>query len=413
MFLVRQATLAISTGLFAGCGASSEGDRARTVRTDSAGIAISSTSQGAISRSPSLGGRIEIEIGRSSEADSSDVMQGVRGVVLQESGQIVVLEAASSSLRFFDSAGRLTNRTGRRGGGPGEFPTGVYGLFRCAGDSLVVKEQRRLSIFDRDGRFVRHKEVSSSAPGRSAEVIGISADCRTMLISESAGPAAQTGELLVATSHIRHVAEDGVFSGVLFDVAGPTGAIVQYLGRTFPSRVPWSPTGVVHSNGELVVEGRTDTPEVRLRSFSGDLRQVLRWESIPESVGAADRTLFAERRDAYLKLYPESRSQIPDLAALPIPKRKPYFSRAFVASDSTVWVRAYSNSDAGFPGIFDASSDSTLVSWTIFSSDGVLLRRVSLPAGFTIYWARGERAVGVRYGKDDEESVVAFTIHSM
>ena len=60
-------------------------------------------------------------------------------------GQIVVANAGSSQLLWYDEHGEFLAAIGRKGDGPGEF-TNMYGLYRCAGDTLVVNEFRRVSF---------------------------------------------------------------------------------------------------------------------------------------------------------------------------------------------------------------------------------------------------------------------------
>jgi hypothetical protein len=67
---------------------------------------------------------------------------------------IVVLDAWAPRILFFDKAGALIGRAGRRGSGPGELPArGVQGAFACA-DSLYVQHGQSISVFQR-ARFIR------------------------------------------------------------------------------------------------------------------------------------------------------------------------------------------------------------------------------------------------------------------
>jgi len=111
-----------------GCGAdpSSEGDRAPLPSSegwarDSAGILIVETASDVatgpvrweFSSAPTL------ELG--SEEIPSEVFFGVRGLRALPDGGVLVVDAGSREIRFFDASGNLTKRTGQRGRGPGEF----------------------------------------------------------------------------------------------------------------------------------------------------------------------------------------------------------------------------------------------------------------------------------------------------
>src|SRR5688572_22901530 len=56
------------------------------------------------------------------ENDTAPHFFNIRGVHRLSDAGIVVLDAASLSLQFFDSLGTAVGRAGRKGSGPGEFP---------------------------------------------------------------------------------------------------------------------------------------------------------------------------------------------------------------------------------------------------------------------------------------------------
>jgi hypothetical protein len=94
-----------------------------------------------------------LDIGRESPPDSA--LGKVRAALRMRDGRIVVANAATSQLRFYDSTGRFLNSVGRAGNGPGEFEE-LWRLRRIADDSLMAMELGGLtSIFAADGRYVR------------------------------------------------------------------------------------------------------------------------------------------------------------------------------------------------------------------------------------------------------------------
>lgn len=113
-----------------------------------------------------------------SEEPLTDIGGGEDGLFVVTSAArtrdgIVVANAGTSELRWYDDAGRMTRTAGRRGGGPGEFRhiawVGVLG-----GDSVAAWDpmQSRLTIFEADGRFGRSvaapevRSVLSTVAGR-------------------------------------------------------------------------------------------------------------------------------------------------------------------------------------------------------------------------------------------------------
>lgn len=81
---------------------------------------------------------------------------GVRGIVVQQTGGLVAANSGNDELCVFDERGKLTYRRGRTGEGPGEYQA-IFGLLPMAGDSLLVFDAglRRLSILDSTAQFVR------------------------------------------------------------------------------------------------------------------------------------------------------------------------------------------------------------------------------------------------------------------
>jgi hypothetical protein len=70
--------------------------------------------------------------------------------------RIVVFDRGKQAILFYDTAGVFLAQVGRRGNGPGEFQRGGGG-WPYRGDSIAVYdlEQQRLSILNREGKFVR------------------------------------------------------------------------------------------------------------------------------------------------------------------------------------------------------------------------------------------------------------------
>jgi hypothetical protein len=87
---------------------------------------------------------------------SGRALHGVVGAHRFPDGSLVVANAGSYELRFFDARGRHRHSTGGPGDGPGEFRQLVL-LRSFAGDSLLTFDARhmRASVFGPDGGFTR------------------------------------------------------------------------------------------------------------------------------------------------------------------------------------------------------------------------------------------------------------------
>lgn len=105
-----------------------------------------------------------LTIGDSEAAGGGTPFGVVSGATRRPDSSLVVSDGTAPALRFFDAQGRSTKTVGRSGSGPGEFRV-ISWLGRCGGDSLVTYDlfQRRFSIFDSAGRFVRQFAASGDA----------------------------------------------------------------------------------------------------------------------------------------------------------------------------------------------------------------------------------------------------------
>ena len=124
---------------------------------DSAGIQIveNTAPQWPEGRGWRLAAQPLVEIGVL-EGDPNYQLFRVAGAQRLSDGRIVVANSGTSELRFYDASGRFLSKSGRKGGGPGEFDILRWlGILR--GDSLVAYDwrNRRVSIFDADGKFAR------------------------------------------------------------------------------------------------------------------------------------------------------------------------------------------------------------------------------------------------------------------
>ena len=85
---------------------------------------------------------------------------GSGDIVIDEEGNVYVMDSRAKHIKKFDAAGKFLKLIGREGQGPGEFsrPTGLV----CSEDKLIAWDMRafRFSLFTLDGKFI--KSVSHS-----------------------------------------------------------------------------------------------------------------------------------------------------------------------------------------------------------------------------------------------------------
>ena len=88
-------------------------------------------------------------------SDPEDILfVSIRDVEVLSDGRVAVADQVTAQVFVFDSLGGIVHRLGGSGDGPGEL-RGIWNLFVCAGDTILVGFRRQLDVFDSEGSFVR------------------------------------------------------------------------------------------------------------------------------------------------------------------------------------------------------------------------------------------------------------------
>lgn len=195
-------------------------------------------------------------------ADQAPLM-GVRGPIMTSEGNLVLANAATNDLRIYSAAGALLKVSGRRGNGPGEFPMGPFALYGCGADTIIARENRRVSIWRTDGEYVGTSSTQSGKSDRLRTVICVSADCGSVLVETGDLPRPDDPVVRVE-NRLFWLERNGTSGDTLIRYHGIEAIRVDYRGRQFRSRVPWSPTPVYAVRDSFLVFGNADQPVFEL-----------------------------------------------------------------------------------------------------------------------------------------------------
>jgi hypothetical protein len=90
------------------------------------------------------------------------LLDRVAGAVLNRDGHIVIANAGTAELRFFDRSGRHIRTVGGQGGGPGEYRRPSH-LMVGPGDTLLVWDAgiSSVSFLEPDGTFIRRDPLEA------------------------------------------------------------------------------------------------------------------------------------------------------------------------------------------------------------------------------------------------------------
>jgi hypothetical protein len=372
---------------------------AEAVVRDSAGIAI-------VENPAALADRpFELRLSNEPVADIGVVdgapeyqLFGVSSALPLADGRIVVVNAGTQELRFFDEAGTFINATGGSGEGPGEYRYPEV-LRSPWPDSLIVYDNghRRFSVLDTNGAFVR----SITPNAYIGQVVGLLGNGRALSARSTAmaGPNSPEGMIpnrrIMSLMSLDAAREDTV--GV-FD--GPDLFLWNRAGQIGFTAVPFdvSASGAAAGDRIWITPGRT--PELREYDAAGTLLRIVRVLREPEPV---TRELF----DAYVEER-VSRTDDPDQAAeirrryghTPMRDAFPAYLRLIVSAESDVWAERY-RSEPGLPA-----------TWTVFGADGRARGSITVPAGVGLRAVGDGRVVATRRDDLDVEHVVVWRLEN-
>ncbi|MGD8239592.1 MAG: 6-bladed beta-propeller [Armatimonadota bacterium] len=325
----------------------------------------------------------------------------VVGAARLSDGRVVVANAGTNELRFFDPAGRYLKSAGREGDGPGEFRD-IWLMERFDADSLVVYDaiQRRISIFDPEGVHVR--DVSLAARGWISLVVAVGrfsdgsylgragygqasrlspGRMRDSVLALRIGPDRDTVDTLVAfPDRIRHVQRRS--SG-----SSPT---------TFRSPIHFTPHTIMAACADRMLVGTGDTYELRAYGLDGSLSSIIRKEQVALPVTTADvdsvLAQYRERRsgDPGLDEFMEAQEKVPAAETMPA-------YRSFRAdSDGNLWVEEYRRPSDYVPR------------WSVFDPEGHFLGTVTGPERFSVTDIGTSYVLGIVKDQTGVERVILY-----
>ncbi len=260
------------------------------------------------------------------------------GVVLSDGGFAVI---DWTRVRVFDSAGVQRAVIGREGEGPGEF-AGIESICRAADDTLIVIDQRRVSVLDSRGGIVRQtmrQDFRLTGDGCFDDGSLLSHDFA------ASGNNDVQNRAVVRQSDDGHLLDSlGVFPRYAFR------GVAQYIR--------------LHPHGEHVYVSDPRTNEVRRYKKDGTLDQIVRM---------ADKARRIDERSAVRWLGgPAAAMGSPnasDVRNQSEAQMWPFYRNIKIDGTGRLWVR-------DFP-----ANDTAPDRWTIYDTLGVFAGSLDIPRG--------------------------------
>lgn len=358
----------------AGCGAG-EGGRATTadeMLRDAESIRVSSAP------------RVEI-------AGDQEAFQffGVSDAVFLTDGRLAVANAGAYELLVFDAQGRLLQRLGREGEGPGEFSAGLTPrLFVTRDELLATAGVGRVNRYALPGLELTATQRLSreDSPTRDA-LVGAFSDGSLLLASypvdpPEAGAVPGLRQPTIDLTRITEIGDPGVRVATLREVTRFThnsGPITSHA----PIPVYGRDLYAVRDTTLVVVP--TDSGVMRVVGSDGELQSVLRWQvdQIPAAEAWSSYAAGAARRVRDLPPPIQEHELSFFKLELPLPDVAAIYRAVRVDGRGTIWL-----------GITDWTGDARN-SWDVIEPSRRTRSRVELPAGLRVLTVSEDVLVGL------------------
>jgi hypothetical protein len=370
--------LTLAVCCVAGCGREVRPE-ARVLVRDSLGISIVENQPGidevvSIWR---LGEAPRVEIGVADGPGEYQLFQ-VTGAKMLDSSRLAVLNAGTHELRVYDTSGMFLWAAGREGEGPGEFRAPV-GLWPTGADSLLVWDEalHRLSVFTRDGEFVRQVRPSSAAP--NPRVLSILSD-GTFFVRYNFFTIPESGFGESHSAFARYSTTGEFMDSIAvypFGVWGMLGDIGLIGSPVF------SPLLESTASSSRLWVGTGRTPEINVHAGDGSLVRIIRW-------AGADPTVHPEDADAYweAQLAATEETNRPRVRRMrevtPVSRRFPSHGGLVADREGNLWVQH-----------FRRPRDDGAYRWMVFDPEGAMLATAETPSGFWITEIGPDYLIGV------------------
>ncbi len=296
-------------------------------------------------------------------------------------GRIVVANASTSELRFYNAIGTHLATRGGRGEGPGEFEN-LQRIRPWPGDSIAAWYASRaaVSIFDSEGNHGRSFTMAEHGEARWFRWRPMSTTRDGRVLVRWSWEEVDTVVVQFRDGEGRLRSSLGTHPGFEPYIA-PNGSLYGKIYERTPVLALW---------GSLVVIGTTSRYELKAFTHDGTLARIVRRDHEPRPVNDDD----VEAYIAGLRPMPgQSPQQIRRrYRSLPVAEHFPAFTSIIADAAGHLWVREYDFHDEERPAPL----------WTVFDGQGQVLGFVETPKDLRIYEIGEDYILG---RKEDELGV--------
>jgi hypothetical protein len=324
----------------------------------------------------------------------------VEGALRLPDGRLVIADAGSREIRFFDADGRFQSGSGRRGDAPGEYRQ-IIAMGYGPGDSIWVFDygNRRFTVLTDAGELARTLTLDPTLANVSA--VGRLADGAFVVREFWSAGGGDAGAIRLGLVRDPAAVARYTPDGARMDTIGVFLGREVYIGTEGGRGVMSTPLFAHGTSAAVYAEevfiGDQERFEVGVYSPSGMLSRIIRLTDADLRVTRDDVERAREQR---LASVPEERrtDMRAHLDAMDVPATRPAYGRLLVDSDGDLWVGDY----APYP------EDPIL--WHVFDAAGRLVTALHVPARFRVFDIGGNWILGVWRDDFDVEHVRLYRL---
>lgn len=316
-------------------------------------------------------------------------------------GRIAISNASTNELRLYRADGSFIKASGGRGEGPGEFAL-IATLHLLPGDTILVADAQlpRLSLFDRDGDFVRTirlEPLENRLPRLRVLLQDSLAVYRVVFDGRGGGVSRAVRDTFLLASRVlgngRYLPIGRFPAAEKFNQVTPSGAVAAW-------NLPFGRGLFTAFVEDLIWVAVSDTYELRgYDAAMGSLRRILRLDRPLTSVDGTHKERMFEYQLASAETAQQERMYHAVQRIIEFPPTLPAFSDVKNDAVGNLWVQEYQ-----IPW-----SDAAPV-WRVYTADGVVRATVRLPKGLAVQDIGDDYVMGLWQDDLGVEHIRAYRI---
>ncbi len=341
------------------------------------------------------------------EAAPEYQMFRVRRIVRLGDGKIVVANAGTQEIRWYDAAGRHWRTAGSQGSGPGQF-TGLNWISKLPGDSIIAWDDGllRLSVFSPDADFVRvfgFDTRNVSGMERPAFVPPALGDGSLLVVGRVLNLQNLAEGPLIVPLILYRYASDGALLDSLDTFHGWESQVVirrsEQVVQMAISNRPFAHSTTLTASPDRYFVGTPHAFEIAVHEPDGRLIALLRLLRSVEPVTEADIGTYQRLALENIEEENARRDRQRQLDEIEYPPTKPAFGSVLLTdANDNLWVSEFVI-DPNEPG-----------RWLVFDRDLALLGELTMPSRFLPYHIDRNTVLGVWRDEFDVEYVHGYEL---